>query len=290
MMRRSGSTQRTDPNSPRRRRRGILGSVQGKLGVGLLLFMVLVATCGGLVAPHSIAEPVGPPGVGPTAGLPLGTDYLGRDVLSRVLQGGMNVLVISSLAVGVAYVIGTAIGLIAGSSTGLLDPILMRAVDLVYIFPAILLLLVLLTGAGNSDRVLVVGIVLVTTPGIARVVRAAALEVSTTGFVEAAIVRGESKVAVLRREVLPNIMPTILADLGVRFSSAVILTASVTFLGLGASPPAANWALMISENRSVVATNVWSLLAPAIMLAALTVAVNLISDAYVQTRRSGGRK
>ncbi|RYC05627.1 ABC transporter permease [Nocardioides zhouii] len=182
------------------------------------------------------------------------------------------------------YVVGMTIGMVAGLSRSILDPIIMRFVDLFLAFPALLLLLVLLTGAGSSAGVLSIGIVLVLFPGVARLVRTATLRVSTTSYVEAAVARGETRLAIMRREVLPNIAQSMLADFGVRFGWAVTLTASVNFLGLGSRPPAANWGLMVAENRTIIAGNVWAVLLPALLLAALTVAVNLLGDAYIKER------
>jgi ABC-type dipeptide/oligopeptide/nickel transport system permease subunit len=170
------------------------------------------------------------------------------------------------------------------------DPILMRTVDTFQALPALLLILLLIAGAGQSEVVLVLAIAIVLFPGAARIVRTATLEVSTTGYIEAAIGRGERMSALMWREVLPNIAPAVIADFGVRFSSAIVLAASVNFLGLGASPPAANWGLMIAENRLIITTNVWSVLAPAVLLALLTMSVNMVGDAYVRHRgRSGIR-
>jgi ABC-type dipeptide/oligopeptide/nickel transport system permease subunit len=131
--------------------------------------------------------------------------------------------------------------------------------------------------------VLIIGVALVQLPGIARIVRTATLEISTRGFVEAAEARGESTPSLLVREILPNIAPIILADFGIRFGYSIILIASVNYLGLGLAPPAADWGLMMSENQQFIAVNVWAVLAPAIMLALLTIGVNLVADAYVRT-------
>jgi peptide/nickel transport system permease protein len=262
---------------------------QGTVGLALLTLMVALAVFGPLIAPHSISAPIGAPGLGPSSGAPLGTDFLGRDVLSRVLNGGWPVLWLSAVTIALTYAIGLSFGMTAGLSRTVLDPILMRTVDLFLVFPPLLLLLLLLAGGGSSAGILIVGIVLVLFPGVARLSRTATLEVSTTGYIEAAIIRGETRLAIMRREVLPNIAPAVLADLGVRFSAAIILAASVNFLGLGSKPPAANWGLMISENRQVLNTNPLAVVAPAALLAVMTVAVNLVSDAYVHSLdRSGG--
>jgi peptide/nickel transport system permease protein len=257
----------------------------GIVGLILLTLVVGVALIGPLVAPHSIAQPIGFPGAGPWSGAPLGTDFLGRDVLSRVLYGGLPVLGLSLAAIIPTYLIGMSIGLAAGLSRTLLDPVLMRLVDLVLCLPPLLLLLVLLAGAGTGVEVLIIGIVIVLVPGVARLVRTATLEVSTNSYIEAAILRGETRTAIAIREILPNISSSVLADLGVRFSAAVTLAASVNFLGLGSKPPAANWGLMIAENRLVLPTNVWAVLAPALLLTALAVSVNLLADAFEKSRQ-----
>jgi peptide/nickel transport system permease protein len=259
-----------------------LRSPQGIVGLAILAFVLAVALIGPLVAPHSLSAPVGLPGAPPSPGFPLGTDYLGRDVLSRLLDGGVWVLAVSSIATAFIYLIGIGVGMTAGLSRSIVDPILMRTVDVFLVFPPLMLLLLLIAGAGMGTEILILGIVLVLFPGVARIVRTATLEVSTTSYIEAAVARGERTLPIMRREVLPNITPTIVADLGVRFSAVIILAASVNFLGLGEKPPAANWGLMIAENLQIISSNIWSVLAPAIMLALLTISVNLLGDAYVR--------
>jgi peptide/nickel transport system permease protein len=272
--------------APRRRRLRALGTPQGRIGLALLVLVVGVAVLGPLFAPHAIDEPIGAPGNPPGNGALLGTDYLGRDVLSRALHGGTSVLWVAFVTTALVYLVGVTVGMIAGLSRSLVDPILMRAVDVFLVFPPLMLLLVLFAGAGTGVAVLIIGIVLVLGPGVARLVRTATLEVSNNAYIEAAVARGERTSAIMWREVLPNIAPSIIADVGVRFSGVIILAASVNFLGLGAKPPAANWGLMIAENLATVATNMWSVLAPAIMLGILTASVNLLGDAY---SRSLGR-
>jgi ABC-type dipeptide/oligopeptide/nickel transport system permease subunit len=250
----------------------------------MLALVLAIVAFGPSLAPHPIDQPLGIPGSGPSRGSPLGLDYLGRDVLSRVLSGGRSVLLLAVVSTVLVYLIGITVGLIAGYTRGILDPVLMRGVDVFISFPALLLILVLITGTGPSQVTLLFGIVIVLFPGVARIVRTATLEVSRRGYVESAVTRGERTSTTLGIEILPNILPSILADLGLRFAGAIILAASVSFLGLGLQPPAADWGLMVAENRNVFVQNVWAVLAPAALLAALTVSVNLISDAYIATR------
>ena len=265
-----------------RRRVPFARTKTGAVGLVLLAIVVSIALLGPFFAPNPPDRPIGVPLTGPTADAPLGTDFLGRDVLSRVLWGGRSVLGLAGLATLLAYLGGAAVGLVAGYSRSLVDPVLMRAADVMLSFPALLFLLVLVTGAGTSKTVLVIGVALVQMPLVARIVRAATLEQSVRGFVEAAVARGEGTVSVLRREILPNIVAPIAADVGLRFTYAIILVASVNFLGLGLEPPDADWALIISENRSGLTLNPYVILVPATLIGLLTIATNLVGDSVAR--------
>ena len=258
-------------------------TTSGAIGLALGALILGVALFGPLFAPHGIATPIGAPGQPPSSAAPLGTDFLGRDVLSRLLHGGLSVVWMGTAATTLAYVAGLAVGMIAGYSRTFVDPLLMRSVDVLLAFPALLVLLLLVSGLGAHVAVLILGVVLVQLPGIARLMRTATLETSTRGYVEAAVARGERTAAVLVHDIVPNIAPVMLADFGIRFGYSIILIASMNYLGLGLAPPAADWGVMISENRVLITLNVWSVVAPAIMLALLTISVNLIADAYIRT-------
>jgi len=255
----------------------------GAVGLALLCLVVGIAVFGPFFAPHAPDAPIGITLTGPTADAPLGTDFLGRDVLSRVLWGGRSVLGLAGLATLLAYVAGATVGLVAGHARSLLDPVLMRGADVLLSFPALLFLLVLVTGVGTSKATLVIGVAVVQAPLVARIVRAATLEQSVRGFVEAAVARGERASAILRREILPNIAGPIAADAPLRFTYSIILVASVNFLGLGLQPPAADWALIISENRSGFVLNPWVIFVPAALIALLTISANLVGDSIART-------
>ncbi len=248
-----------------------------------MVFVVVVALFGRYVAPHDPNVPVGTPLSGPSSAAHLGTDFLGRDVLSRLLYGGRSVIGLAAAATVLGYAIGLAIGLIAGYSRSKVDPILMRTVDVMLAFPPLLFLLVLITGAGSGVGVLVIGVAAIQAPSISRIVRTATLEVTVRGYVEAAVARGERAAAVVVREVLPNILAPVLVDAGLRFTYSILIIASVNYLGLGLQPPASDWALLISENREYIALNVWAVLAPAAMIALLTIGVNLMGDAIARS-------
>ncbi len=268
-----------------------LRSPGGAIGAVILLIALAVAFLGPYLAPSSIDAPVGIPLAGPSGDALLGTDSIGRDVLSRVLSGGRTTVVLALLATVIAYGLGTAIGLVAGFKRTLADPVLMRSVDVLLAFPPLLFLLVLVAAVGTSPTALVVGVALVQMPGVARLVRTVTLEVSVRGYVEAALARGERTTAILIREVLPNITPALLADAGLRFTFSVLFIAAANFLAIGLQPPSPDWGLMINENRSYISLNPWAVAAPAAMIAFLTIGVNLLGDAIARSmgRSSFGR-
>jgi peptide/nickel transport system permease protein len=266
--------------SPRLR---FLRTPSGAVGCGILVFVLLVAFLGPYLAPHSPTAPIGPSLSGPSSKALLGTDFLGRDVLSRLLYGGRSVIGLALGATVLAYLIGLTIGLVAGYSRSLVDPLLMRSVDVMLAFPPLLFLLVLIAGAGSSVGVLILGVAIIQAPAISRIVRTATLEVSLRGYVEAAVARGERPVPVVMREVLPNILAPVLVDAGLRFTFSILIVASVNFLGLGLQPPSSNWALMIGENRQYISLNWLSVVAPAAMIALLTIGVNLTGDAVARS-------
>ena len=255
----------------------------GLCGLVLLALVLGVALIGPYFASHPPADTIGLPFAGPGDGTALGTDALGRDALARTLWGGRSVLQYAGLATLLAYIAGAAIGLVAGYRGGFVDGLLMRAVDVLVSVPALLFILVLVTGAGTSNGALVAAVALVQAPLIARVVRSATLEQSVRSYVEAAVARGERAGAIIVRELVPNIVPSVMADAGLRLTYSIILVASVNFFGLGLQAPAADWALMISENRDGFDLNPWVIVAPAAMIALLTIAINLVGDALARS-------
>jgi peptide/nickel transport system permease protein len=266
-----------------RERLRFLRTPSGAVGFAILALVLLVAIVGPYVAPRSTTAPLGAPLAGPSGQAPLGTDFLGRDVLSRVLAGGRSVIALAAAATALAYLIGLTIGLVAGYTRTFVDSLLMRTVDVMLAFPPLLFLLVLITGTGSSIATLVVGVALIQAPGISRIVRTATLEISVRGYVEAAVARGERAFAVIRREVLPNILAPVLVDAGLRFTFSILIIASVNFLGLGLQPPSSDWARMIGENREYISLNWLAVVAPAAMIAILTIGVNLTGDAIARS-------
>jgi peptide/nickel transport system permease protein len=256
-----------------------LRSPGGAIGASMLSFVLLVAFVGPFIAPYNPNASVGPPLEKPSAHHLLGTDEIGRDVLSRVLHGGYSVVLLALAATVLAYGGGLLAGLVAGYVRNWADPLLMRSVDVLLALPPLLFLLVLITATGTSVTVLVIGVALVQAPGVARLVRTVTLEASVCAYVEAAVARGERAPAILRREILPNIVSALIADAGLRYTFSVLLIAAANFLSIGLQPPASDWGLMISQNREYIGINPWAVAAPAAMIAMLTIGINLMGDA-----------
>ena len=218
----------------------------------------------------------------PSAGYWFGTDNLGRDILSRIIHGTRGILSTSVAAALLGVFLGTIVGLATGYIGGWIDEIIMRLVDALLALPAILLALLLLATLGSSRISIVLGIGIVYTPLVARVVRSAVLAVKDMEFVRAARLRGESTVYILFREILPNIWSPIVVEASVRVSYSILLTASFGFLGLGVQEPDPDWGLMVSRARDYIQTAPWMAIAPVVAISVLVVSVSLVADSLRQ--------
>lgn len=254
------------------------GQGRTRFGSGLILMLVVVAIFGPYVAPHGSTDFVGPPFDPPNRDAWLGADIVGRDVLTRFLEGGRSILVMSFAATAIGITIGTAIGLVAAYSRSTVDDVLMRAVDVGLAFPSIVLGLVVVSAVGPKTWLVVLAVGLTTAPRVARVTRGAALEVVERDFVRAAEALGERRHRILLGEVLPNITGTVVVESSVRLTYAVSLIASLSFLGFGLEPPAADWGIMINENRQGLTIQPWAVVAPVLAIALLTVGTGLVGD------------
>jgi peptide/nickel transport system permease protein len=224
----------------------------------------------------------------PSADHPLGTDGLGRDVVDRLLHGGAVVIGLAVGATVLATLAGLALGVLLASARHRVGESLMRPVDMLLVLPPLLLLALLATGLPGSDLAVLLAIALITTPITTRVVRAAARRVTHAGYVEVARARGDGPWQVLRHDLLPAIARPLLAESGLRLVTAVHLTATAGFLGLGRPAPAANWGRMVAENADGASITVWPFLAPAVLLILFTVSVNLLADGLADRIAPGG--
>ncbi|MBT2421070.1 ABC transporter permease [Streptomyces sp. ISL-22] len=245
------------------------------------LLLTALALAGPWLAPHAIDTPVAAPYAEPGGDAPFGGDQLGRDVLSRVLAGGRE-LVVTSLLVAVLV---TGIAALLGAVSALrpaVGRIVERAADVLMLLPAVLgILLVTLSWPDGGRLAVVTAAVVLGVPYAVRLVAGAAAPVAASGYVEAAAVGGERLWYLVVREVLPNLRATLLALFGLRFVAAVYLVATAGFLQVGPQPPAADWALMIRENSGGILLNPWAVLAPSIAIGLLAMSVNLAAAALV---------
>lgn len=249
-----------------------------QIGLALVGLIVFIAAFGPLLAPHSPFVFVGAPFEAPSAIARLGTDTLGRDVLSRVLYGGRSVLILSILATAIGMIMGVSFGLIAGYARDAIDDSVMRLLDVLLAFPQIIFVLLLVSVVGPRLWLIVLTVGLTHMPRIARVTRGATLEVKERDFVKAAESLGVSHMKILFREILPMITSPLLVEFGLRLTYSIGLIAALSFLGFGLQPPSADWGLMINENRLGLVIQPYSVFAPVALIAILTIGVNLATD------------
>jgi peptide/nickel transport system permease protein len=242
-----------------------------------------LAVFGSLIAPFEVNQQIaGDARQPPSWSHWFGTDNLGRDVFSRVILGARDIFLLAGLGTLLAVLLGTAIGLISGYRGGLVDEGAMRFFDSLLSIPALLLALLLLGVIGPSRTSVLVVLVIVYSPIVARVVRSVVLSTKTRGFVESARLQGETEKSILSREIFPSVLPTLAVEAALRFSYAIFLVASLGFLGVGVQPPNPDWGLMVKESRNYVNLMPWMMLFPAAAIALLVVGVNLMADGIKQ--------
>jgi peptide/nickel transport system permease protein len=256
---------------------------RGAIGLTLAGLVVLVAIVGPFIAPHNptltVGETFGTPGSG--NGL-LGGDVLGRDVLSRVLAGGWLLLLVAAAATLLGVLLGVALGISAAYLGRWRDGLIMRVVDVFLAFPQLVFALLLVSVVGTHVWLLIVAVGISHAPQVARVVRAAALDVCERDFVKAVELYDTPSLRVMTGEVLPNILSVVMVELGLRFTYSILIIAGMSFLGFGLQPPAANWGLMINENRIGLVVNPWGVIVPAALIAVLTIGLNTFTDAIAR--------
>jgi peptide/nickel transport system permease protein len=249
-----------------------------QIGVTLSLLLIAVALIGPFVAPFGSTEYVEMPNTLNVPGTLLGTDYFGQDVLSRFLFGGRTILILAVIATSIGITLGTTLGLSAAYLRGRYDEIIMRSLDVILSFPQVLLSLVVISMFGPSNVLIICTVGLSTTPRIARIIRGAAISVVERDFISAAEALGETRKRVVFAEVLPNVTSSLLVEMNLRLTYSVGLIASLAFLGFTPEPNAANWGLMIQENRVALTEQPWGVILPTVALALMTIGTGLVGD------------
>ncbi|MBC8719634.1 ABC transporter permease [Ochrobactrum sp. Marseille-Q0166] len=259
--------------------------------VGAVSFLIIfgwavVAIFAPWIAPHPIGEIVDFDFFGPmSAQFPLGTDYLGRDMLSRIIYGARFTVGISLAAVFLACFFGVTLGMTAAVIGGWFDSTLSRFLDALTSIPSKILALVIVAGVGTSIAILIITMAVIYTPGSYRFARALAININTMDYVTVARARGEKIGYLIRSEILPGIIGPVLADFGLRFVFIVLLLSSMSFLGLGVQPPYADWGALVKENIGGLSFAAPAVVFPSIAIASLTISVNLLIDNLPQKIR-----
>jgi peptide/nickel transport system permease protein len=254
------------------------------VGGGILLFWVICAIFGHQIAPDNpLAQNLLSANIGPSGSHWFGTDPLGRDVLSRVLVGARNILLITPLATVLGTILGTALGLAMGYFGGAVDLIVGRLVEAVLALPAVIIAFLFIVALGASTTTLIIVIGFIFTPLIARTVRAAVLTERNLDYLSSARLLGENPVRIMFGEILPNVMPAILVEFTVRLGYAIFTVATLSFLGFGVQPPTPDWGADIAANYvGLLAGYWWQTLFPALAIASLVTSINLITDSIEQ--------
>ncbi len=247
-------------------------------GLLVIALYVAVAMFAPIIAPYGEAEIVGGRHEVWSDEHAFGTDQLGRDMLSRLIYGARNTIGIAFLTTLLAFLIGTALGLLAATLGRWADQLISRVVDVVIAIPALIFALLLLTIFGTSLTALVLVIAVLDSARVFRVARSVAMGIVTLDFVEAARLRGEGLVWIVKDEILPNAAPPLVAEFGLRFCFVFLSISALSFLGLGIQPPLADWGSMVRENATLITFGDITPLLPATAIALLTVSVNFVVD------------
>ncbi|MBR1132066.1 ABC transporter permease [Bradyrhizobium iriomotense] len=271
----------TNPTSSGRlsMRLGYRFNLVGMSALGIILLWAGIALFAPQIIPHSVGEIVDTDYFGPVSrDLWFGSDYLGRDIFSRILMGARYTLGISLAAVSIACFSGVALGMTAAVAGGWFDSMLSRFLDALNSIPSKLFGLVVVAAVGSSIPALIATLSVIYTPGAYRFARALAVNVNTMDFMVVARIRGERLPYLIASEILPNILGPVLADLGLRFVFIVLLLSGLSFLGLGVQPPYADWGALVRENIGGLPFGAPAVIFPSLAIASLTISVNLLID------------
>jgi len=258
-----------------------------KFGLLVILIYVVIALFAPFIAPYGEAEVFPMPYAPWSSEFLFGTDQIGRDIFSRLIYGARNTVGIAVATTALAFIIGGILGLAAAIARGWLDQLLSRTVDVLMAIPSLIFALVLLSIFGSTVTNLIIIIAVLDSTRVFRLTRAVSINVVVMDYVEAARLRGEGLIWIMRREILPNIMPPLIAEFGLRFCFVFLTIAALSFLGVGIQPPTADWGSMVRENASLIQFAQYDIkagltpLLPAAAIALLTVAVNFVVDWFL---------
>jgi len=257
-------------------------------GVAILLFWVICALFTSAIAPHDpLAQQLLATNQAPSSAHWFGTDQLGRDILSRVIAGSRTILLIAPLATLLGTVAGTALGLLMGYLGGVVDIVVSRVVEAVLALPLVIVAFMFVVALGPSPAVIIVVVGFVFTPLIARTVRSAVLVESQLDYLSSARLLGERAPRIMFVEIFPNVLPTILVEFTVRLGYAIFTVATLSFLGFGVQQPTPDWGADIAANYGVLPAGYWWMtLFPALAIASLVIAINLVTDSIEQVLAS----
>jgi peptide/nickel transport system permease protein len=269
-------------------RRIPLSAMIGLFFTGLYFFVAIFAAW---IAPYGMAEVVGDSWEDWSSAFPLGTDSIGRDLLSRMIWGGQTTIFVAAAATALSFTLGSTLGFLAAVRGGWVDQVLSRGVDLMMSIPSLISALVVLSVMPVTLPVLILVMGLLDATRVFRLARAVAVDITVMDYVEAARLRGEKQGWIIFREILPNALSPLVAELGLRFIFAVLFISTLSFLGLGVQPPMADWGGIVKENKEGIVYGIPAALVPAFAIATLAISVNLVAD-WVLNRTSslkGGR-
>lgn len=269
-------------------RRIPLGAAIGLVFTALFLFAAIFAP---LIAPYSFSDIVGQVWEPMSAKFWLGTDNLGRDLLSRMIYGARTTILIAAAATAISFILGSVLGFAAAVVGGWFDTAMSRFVDLLMAIPTLIFGLVVLSVLPTTILTLILVMGILDSTRVYRLARAVAVDINVMDFVEAAKLRGEGTRWIIFREILPNALSPLVSELGLRFIYAVLFLSALSFLGLGVQPPEADWGGMVKENKEGIVFGISAALIPAGAIAALAIAVNLVADWILNrtTSLKGGR-
>ena len=265
-----------------------ISALIGLFFTGLYFFIAIFAPW---IAPYGMAETVGDVWEPSSAKHWLGTDSIGRDLLSRMIYGGRTTIFIATAATILSFTLGSCLGLLAAVMGGWVDQAISRFVDLIMSIPTLICALVVLSVMPVTIPVLILVMGLLDSTRVYRLSRAVAVDINVMDYVEAATLRGEGRGWIIFREILPNALSPLVAEMGLRFIFAVLFVSTLSFLGLGVQPPGADWGGIVKENKDGIVYGIPAALVPAFAIATLAISVNLVADWILNrtTSLKGGR-